>query len=209
MSPIAKVIGSAEVLAPLSYFKTPGKGSTEQTEDDEVFVVDQTSKPVQPVSIEESTGSGAPKGLEETYLNASVGPNPADSGNNTDNPKNEEPLISIVDEGACIATEALKHLPRSSLLYDKHLYSRVLCDKYGSCATGGHMVRFHSRTMMMKSYCIRTTCDERIMFVNSLRYKRKFLVESSSPGLEFTAFAARFETVFEESILGAAHFIGL
>lgn len=110
----------------------------------------------------------------------------------------------------CIAVHLLAHIPDSSLLYDEPQTARVLCDANGSCATGGHIVKFQRSPMMMSSYCKRISgCVERIMWVNSPTYQRGLEVPSRSPNLTFTSFAARYETKAEELILQAAVHAGL
>ena len=59
--------------------------------------------------------------------------------------------------------------------------------------------------MMMKSYCdIVGGCLRKMMMVNSPKYKRGMSIPSRSHGMEFTAFAARYETSTEEVILSTA-----
>ena len=63
--------------------------------------------------------------------------------------------------------------------------------------------------MMMKKYCERAGCEERVMEVNSLRYKKGMRVASKTDGLEYTVFAARYETRAEEAVLATAVRMGL
>ncbi|KAI0566986.1 hypothetical protein FGB62_5g144 [Gracilaria domingensis] len=114
-----------------------------------------------------------------------------------------------LNEKACVSAVALEHLHPESLLYRKSSYSKVLCDLYGSCATAGHIVYHNSRPMMMKSYCEKTSCVERIMAVNNVKYRRKFRIVSSTPGLYYTAFSARYQTRQEELALAVAVLLGL
>lgn len=63
--------------------------------------------------------------------------------------------------------------------------------------------------MMMRSYCRKVACVEKRMYVNSMRYKKGLRVGSRTDGLLYTAFAARFETSVEESVLRGAVRVGL
>lgn len=110
----------------------------------------------------------------------------------------------------CVDARALAHLPRDALVYEEHRKARVLCDVRGACATAGHMVRFEGRAMMMRSYCaVVGGCVERVMRVNSPRYRRGLVVKSRTEGLVFTAFAARYGTKVEEGVLATAVHVGL
>lgn len=115
-----------------------------------------------------------------------------------------------LEEYVCVDARTLEHLPRMELVYEEHRKARVLCDGQGACATPGHVVRFHGKAMMMKSYCAEVgDCVKRVMLVNSPRYRRALRVQTRTEGLDFTAFAARFETRAEEQVLATAVHMGL
>lgn len=116
----------------------------------------------------------------------------------------EDPPTNDVASAICIDAEALSHLPREGLVFKEHAIGRVLCDGAGSCATGGHIVVFGGQAMMMRTYCELVKCERRDMYVNSPRYRRGTRVKSRTEGLEYTAFAARWETRMEERVLAAA-----
>ncbi|PXF40707.1 hypothetical protein BWQ96_09585 [Gracilariopsis chorda] len=113
------------------------------------------------------------------------------------------------EENICISVHHLSHLHGDDLRYSTHRLARVLCDKHNSCATAGHIVIYEAVPMMMSSYCKTVRCVQKIMHVNSVRYKRRSVVQSNSKGLTFTAFAARYNTVLEEKLLGMAIRLGL
>lgn len=117
--------------------------------------------------------------------------------------------MEIVRHGVCIEVEALRHLPPEVLLYEKDRLARVLCDRNGSCATPGHMVRYRRRAMMMEGYCEIVGCAERVKKVNSLRYRRGMTVPSATDDLDFTVFAAKYESSLEERILRSLIRVGL
>lgn len=107
----------------------------------------------------------------------------------------------------CIAVSALAHLPASDLVFPVHRHATVLCDAHGSCATAGHIVDFHGSPMMMSTYCRRftsTACTRRVMLVNSPRiptrniHARRLRIDSKTPGLQYTALAARYASTLEE-----------
>lgn len=114
-----------------------------------------------------------------------------------------------ISSATCIAVHSLTHLPRRSLVFKTDPVAHVLCDAQQSCATPGHMVHFKGRAMMMASYCNLVPCAQRQMRVNSPRYSRAARLNSQTEGLQFTALAARYETVTEERILAAAVRMGL
>lgn len=118
------------------------------------------------------------------------------------------PVPAVVSE-ICIDAEALRHMPREELVFSEHVMGRVLCDSEGSCATYGHIVVYHGRAMMMGTYCEMVGCTGRAKHVNSPKYSRRRRVQSRTEGLEYTAFAARWETKVEERVLTAAVRIGL
>lgn len=111
--------------------------------------------------------------------------------------------------GVCIDAIALRHLPKSQLVFAQHRRASVLCDKWGSCATRGHMVEYHGEVMSMGTYCARhVECTRRVIAVNSPKMGWGVRIVSNSPGLSFTALAARYETQFEESALKVVAMFG-
>lgn len=115
----------------------------------------------------------------------------------------------VLRGGICVDVDLLGHLDRKELVFEKHARARVLCDEAGSCATPGHVVRWGGRVGMMRSYCEEVGCVEKVIWVNSPRYRVGLLVPTRTKGLAFTAFAARFETRAEEGVLAAAVRLGL
>lgn len=113
------------------------------------------------------------------------------------------------DDAICIDAKALGRFDKEELLFKTHQQAKVLCDKHASCATPGHIVMFRGKGMMMKSYCKLTSCKERIMMVNSPKYRRSFFVSSMTTGLQYTSLAARYETRGEELLLAALIRVGL
>lgn len=109
----------------------------------------------------------------------------------------------------CIDATALSHLPSADLVYDTHSPATVLCDNNASCATPGHIVRFQGAPMRMSSYCRLVSCVQKVILVNSPRYKRGLLVKSNTAGLHFTALAARYDSRAEEIVLTTAMRLGL
>ncbi|CAN8075631.1 unnamed protein product [Agarophyton chilense] len=120
---------------------------------------------------------------------------------------NASPIAQASD--VCIAVHSLQHLAGSELMYARHRLARVLCDSNLSCATPGHVVVYQGSPMMMDSYCKLAACVDRIMHVNSPRYLRALRIPSSTEGLHFTAFAARYRSNVEERVLSTAVRIGL
>ena len=118
-------------------------------------------------------------------------------------------LKEELEDATCIDAAALQHLQTHELVYSRHVSSRVLCDAFGSCATRGHIVRYAGKAMMMKNYCRIVACEERIIKVNSPRYSVGMRVPSKTDGLEYTSFAARYESVAEEAAMAAAVRMGL
>lgn len=121
------------------------------------------------------------------------------------------------DDPVCIAASALSHLPPSDLVFPVHRQATVLCDTHGSCATAGHMIDFHGSPMMMSTYCRRfasTPCTHRVMLVNSPRIcthnirTRRLRIASKTPGLQFTALAARYASTFEEVLVSIVLHLG-
>lgn len=63
--------------------------------------------------------------------------------------------------------------------------------------------------MMMATYCELSACVERVMYVNSPRYKKGIWLESNSDELLYTALSARYATRTEEGVLSVAVRSGL
>lgn len=103
----------------------------------------------------------------------------------------------------CIDARALRHVGRHELVYAQHRLSEVVCDRFDSCATEGHVVVYKGAAMLMRSYCAVVGCVTRVLEVNSPKYRRRLSVPSNTAGLHFTALAARFATKGEELVLKA------
>ena len=114
-----------------------------------------------------------------------------------------------MEDATCIDAAALQHLQDHELVYSRHVSSRVLCDAFGNCATQGHIVRYAGKAMMMKNYCRIVECDERIIKIHIPRCSVGMRVPSKTDGLEYTPFAARYESVAEEAAIAAAIRTGL
>lgn len=114
-------------------------------------------------------------------------------------------------ECACVAVDALAHLPHDGLVFRAHRRASVLCDAYGSCATPGHIVVYRDAPMSMATYCARedVSCRRRVKLVNSPRMKRGVRISSFSAHLQFTALAAAGQTQLEETFLTLAVSLGL
>lgn len=136
-------------------------------------------------------------------------PFPTTEDGNDQDALETSPQPSEEQESVCIDAEALSHLQAHELVYEEHVVSRVLCDNFGSCATPGHIVQYKGSAMMMKRYCGMVGCEERSMKVNSPKYRRGMRVKSRTDGLEFTVFAARYETRAEEFVMSSAVRAGL
>lgn len=121
----------------------------------------------------------------------------------------EESAAEESEPPPCIGIESLRHLSSSELIFPRAIRSVVLCDKKENCATPGHMVRYKGSAMMMKTYCDIVGCMKRRMLVNSPKYKRGLNVPSRCEDMQFTAFAARYETGAEEGVLSIAIRAGL
>lgn len=134
-----------------------------------------------------------------------------DSGESAEmmEPSMEPSLEPSPESVVCIDATFLRHLSTEDLVFEKHAWATVLCDGNESCATGGHMVDFRGRPMRMNTYCSIVECVQRVMLVNSPRYSRGLQVKSNTDGLYFTAFAARYNTRLEESLLSVAVRAGL
>lgn len=132
----------------------------------------------------------------------------------TEEPEQVAPAVSISgsndrntgpNRNACIDSKALDHFNANELVFKEHKIASVLCDHVGSCATPGHMVMWKGRGMMMRTYCLEVgRCNVGVILVNSPRWSIGKRVPSKTKGLEYTAFAARFETAMEEFALKTA-----
>lgn len=111
--------------------------------------------------------------------------------------------------GVCVDARALRGMPPHELVFENHWRARVLCDEMGSCATKGHMVSWQGNPMMMATYCEQVGCVTKTMMVNSPRWKRALKLDSRTDGLQYLAFAARYETKTEERLIKAAVRMGL
>lgn len=119
------------------------------------------------------------------------------------------PSPEETSELTCIGADSLQDVPQHRLVYKRHQIAHVVCDMNNSCATGGHMVIFDGKAMMMSTYCDLVVCEKRIMYVNSPKWGRKVMIDSKTEGLQFTAFAARYNTVTEERVLSTLVRMGL
>lgn len=118
-------------------------------------------------------------------------------------PPNHE---TLGEDHNCIAAKHLMAARRQleDLVFATHRIGSVLCDGSGSCATPSHIVAFQGRPMTMREYCSNSSqdgCVWREMLVNSPRYVRGDRTSSLTKGLEFTTFAAKYETDFEQHFL--------
>lgn len=120
------------------------------------------------------------------------------------------------DEAACVDALLLQRsgLSQSQLVFRQHRVAVALCDKYGSCATPGHIVIYHGHPMSMKTYCETQSekqprCETRKMLVNSPRFAISLRLNTNTSDLQFTALSARFETKLEEVALTLAIRIGV
>lgn len=73
------------------------------------------------------------------------------------------------------------------------------------------MVVFNGNAMRMGRYCLlkEVQCIERQMNVNNPRMRRGRRMKSMTRGLQFSVFAARYESWVEESILRALITMGM
>ncbi|CDF40909.1 unnamed protein product [Chondrus crispus] len=153
-------------------------------------------------------GTGSGGGVQET---PTAGDGDSESEGSITNPDGLDvpPGGNDDEDDVCIDVRALGHLSSNGLVFEKHAVSRVLCDENDSCATRGHMVVFRGHAMRMSTYCESVGCKEAVMEVNSPRFKRGMRIESNTKGLEYTAFAARYDTQAEESLIRMAVRFGL
>lgn len=102
----------------------------------------------------------------------------------------------------CVDDEALSTLSQQEKVYKKARLASVLCDENGSCATAGHIIIWNGVMMTMKSYCRQFgVCHRQVKWVNSPRMKKGLRLVSRTHRLQYTAFAARYETTMESLIL--------
>lgn len=126
--------------------------------------------------------------------------NPSSSSDSTTTPTSDSGNPS---DAVCIGAHALAHLPKEDLLFREHFRAFVLCDLHENCATPGHIIAFEEKAMMMKTYCqLRTiSCRKVMMHVNSVKISRGRKIPSFSTNFQYTTYAARYETSFEELIM--------
>lgn len=121
----------------------------------------------------------------------------------------EELGTPVPSDSACVDARALAHMDSADLVYCRHQRTTVLCDANESCATPGHIVKFKGKAMMMVTFCHMVGCEKRSMHVNSPRYKRGVLINSSTVGLQYTAFAARYGSRLEEVVISVVVRMGM
>lgn len=114
------------------------------------------------------------------------------------------PELEDEDTDPCVAVDSLPDYTEDQLVYPAHRRAAVLCDELNNCATAGHIVSYRNIPMMMKSYCSQSGihCRRTVKLVNNPRMKRGLRVPSQSEHLQFSAFSARYETFFEEYVIG-------
>lgn len=164
-----------------------------------------SSSPSASTSSETDTASTTTE-ADNSNLEQSRGTDNENGNGNSDDSPLPSPSLSSSSSSACIAADMLSHLSATSLVFPAHVRAAVLCDEFGSCATPGHVIVFglqsgRGRAMTMRQYCanLRNGCERRVKLVNSPRMgtTRTVRVGSKSPGMKFTALAARFDTVVE------------
>lgn len=132
----------------------------------------------------------------------------------------DPPMMSpseVAEPDICVDAQALAHLHPHEKVFAKDRRASVLCDRQGSCATPSHMVVVQVKNarnvaMTMKSYCEKVAeegCSKRVMHVNSPKFKRGLRVASKTSALQFTAFAATYQTSVEEVTLRTLIHLGL
>lgn len=127
---------------------------------------------------------------------ASQDPSPDDLVSGSVSPESESEV--------CVDARALAHMHPSELVFSRPRRASVLCDESGSCATPGHLVTWRDKPMAMRTYCkLHARCTRAVKYVNSPRMKRFLRVQSQTQGLQYTPFAARFESHIEEHLLRA------
>ena len=115
---------------------------------------------------------------------------------------------SISNGGVCIAVHHLRDAGIDELVFEEHKLAKVLCDHNGSCATPGHIVVWHALPMMMANYCESVGCTNKVVLVNSPRWRFGRRVQSHTDHLMFSALAARYETRAEEQVMKLAIRVG-
>lgn len=109
--------------------------------------------------------------------------------------------LSEVGEGSCIDGNVLREHGVQGVFKGDRL-GWVLCDKQGSCASEGHVVVWQGQAMSMKTYCSTTSCERKVISVNSPRGWGVRL-QSRTEGLRYTSVAGRWATALEERVLGS------
>lgn len=152
------------------------------------------------IPVNESPNVGSVNDDEDDVTEGSV----TGTGNSEENIDAESEEGSVVT-GVCFDANALGHLDRTDLVYPQHQWANVLCDNDDSCATAGHMVVWKKNAMMMKRYCeMIGGCAERKMLVNSPKWAKALRIKSKTMQLEYTAYAAMYQTHVEEKLLRVA-----
>lgn len=179
-------------------FNDPGRCEGRATVDVPVFGqnMDPANPPCSPAESPVEDGESSADGSAE----ANPSPTDGESGNENDDES---------DSDVCIDARSLQHLRPEELVFKEHRIAHVVCDATQSCATPGHVVVYRGQSMMMRSYCDLVVCSKKVMHVNSPRFGRRVRVPSKTQDLEFTAFAARYETRAEELLLSVAIRAGL
>lgn len=170
---------------------------------------EETTPGTDPHNVPYSSGSNSSS--TEPASPHSHSPSPSSPPQGSDDSK--DMMSGGGDSGdGCIDAKALAHLKPSQLVYNRHMRRGVLCDAFGSCATPGHMVVHRGKAMSMRTYCASVQsggCSQRVMNVNSPRYSRSLRLRSRTADVQYTAFAARYESEYEERLLCLAIHSGL
>lgn len=170
---------------------------------DGIEVTSEPEEGAMPPSSAASGGSPAPDSIDGVPSSPDpVDGTPTPGADGASSDSDSEPPI-------CFDARALAHMKPEELVFEKHNMGKVLCDRNNSCATAGHMVDFKGRVMMMRTYCKLVPCEQRMLAVNSPRFRRRLRVSSNTEGLLYTAFAARFATRGEEMALSTLSRLGL
>lgn len=152
--------------------------------------------------------------ISDTFM---ISPDKFPEFNQNSAPSEDQPVSTVNNQSEggesqpdeCVDAKALEHLPSHNLVFQRHATAKVLCDANRSCATPGHMVTYKREAMMMRTYCGLVGCKEDIMAVNSPRYRRGLSIKSKTTGLEYSSFAARYQTKAEEILIRIAVHVGL
>lgn len=152
-----------------------------------------------------SSPSTSPSGSSSLSPVFSLSPTPSKPSAqlSSDGETAPSPTMTMEAESeVCVEVGALSHLRPSELVYNRPRRAVVLCDKFGSCATPGHVIMWQGSAMLMHTYCkSHTECVRAIKHVNSPRMKRLVRIPSHTKGLLYTPLAARFVSRLEESLL--------